>query len=242
MRACTRQPQGVARVNYANPLASALGGLWTFGDGTIHNLVTNEIGSTNACSFVPTSKGVALATTSTTSYAVLAQDWRSVFGASSGTVLVWCEKRDATFRAGRIISADVSPTAFVLQTYTNGTTLYYNWPGFNDNQGTTVSGDRIFGTSVGANVKAYNNGVLIKTTPGTANIAAASSGALKLGDDVTGDTAELLNYYVVATWKRQLADVDVAEFSRNPWQIFADPRWLYTGMGSGSWTPLEVTG
>ena len=29
---------------------------------------------------------------------------------------------------------------------------------------------------------------------------------------------------------------------KNYWSLFAEPQWLYTGMGSGSWTPLEVTG
>jgi hypothetical protein len=40
----------------------------------------------------------------------------------------------------------------------------------------------------------------------------------------------------------KLTTQECVEVVNNPWQLFAEPQWLYTDMGSGSWTPLEVTG
>lgn len=35
---------------------------------------------------------------------------------------------------------------------------------------------------------------------------------------------------------------NLRQYASNPFGVFQEPQWLYTGMGSGSWTPLEVTG
>jgi len=48
--------------------------------------------------------------------------------------------------------------------------------------------------------------------------------------------------YFANIYNRGLTDAECFERFANPWGHFTERSWLYTGMGSGSWTPLEVTG
>lgn len=46
----------------------------------------------------------------------------------------------------------------------------------------------------------------------------------------------------VLWWRRSLSAGEIMDDASNPFAPFApQPQWLYTGMGSGSWTPLEVS-
>jgi hypothetical protein len=236
-----QQPTGGMAINWNNPLSNLLSGLWYFKDTTIINLVDGKMGINVGCTFTTSDKGASLSTTATTDYAVLAPDWRSMFSAAKGTLGVWCTKRDTTFRTARIVSAN-DTTSFILQTYTNGTTLYSNWPSTSLSIATPVTGTRMYVVSAGENCRIYNNGNRVHTTASTPNIGAGGNVQLRIGDDTTTDTAEFLDYHLIVSWKRQLSDSEILEWYKNPWLLLKrNPYQIHFDMITTQ-TPKDIGG
>ena len=81
------------------------------------------------------------------------------------------------------------------------------------------------------------------TVPNIAISGTASTlvGRSETASDVVTSNAAGTETYLVAMWQRALSRVETDQLHANPWSLFAyPPQPLYTGMGSGSYTPLEV--
>jgi hypothetical protein len=103
-------------------------------------------------------------------------------------------------------------------------------------------------STTGRGTEIWRNGGLIGT--GTATTLATPSTNFYVGGVPKGISEEIDLYpsqsslLMIAVFPRELPQDLIYQWSKDPWGVTFPPvrRPLYTGMGSGSWTPLEVDG
>jgi hypothetical protein len=106
-----------------------------------------------------------------------------------------------------------------------------------------VDYERLIITHNGTDCSFWRNGVLIETI--TRAVPFSSSLTMRLGAGTSGgvgDEGAPIDVEMAFLLNRGWSALEIVDWSSNRYKIFAEPQWLYTGMGSGSWTPLEVTG
>lgn len=86
-------------------------------------------------------------------------------------------------------------------------------------------------------IVAWVNGVKLLDVAAGTYLPCTAGTSIKLG---AWDNA--LFFTMAASLGEYKDDALQQNLSLNPWQLFQERTPLYTGMGSGSWTPIEVTG
>lgn len=251
-----RQPTGQAELNPNHPLISGLTGLWNFNQpfAALRNAVARELAGTSLnASFGFGVQGQAVQFTDTANKAglKLAAVVSNLFTTTAATVALWKRKRDATNRTGRLLGGYDATNlnnyrvAALWAPYSDGV-LYWGWGGTLASQsGITFSGNDRLVASVGAEMRVAMNGVRVLTNAATPT--ELLDGAWGLGNDpagqVSSENADLVDFYTVATWNRQLSDFEAALWSENPWALFRpQKRPIYVNVAAAAGSVLSASG
>jgi len=259
----TRQPQGAAKL--ANTaLAKSFVGLWHFASNDVYDIArSNGLYAVGAVTPRIVTNGEVGAVANAAN-----QHWRNSaptpdLSVSNQFSLVW---RGVIYGAGTLTNnpaligmwdntSDASPylcygihRSGLADT---GLRIFLNHSGAFDNldfgNGTITYGELITLVAIfnsGA-VTLYKNGVYINSKAPVGMVPSyAATRFLAIGgghSTVTTQNTDSATIFAGVVGKA-LGLSEAHELHYAPWQLFAEPQWLYTGMGSGSWTPLEVTG
>lgn len=250
MRACVRQPIGIPRLNTADDLSRGLiTSLFDNGDGArvIHGtpfVMTPSASLASASSMDATAKKVSSAGyqqgTHPTNGLSQTINFSVVFGVAGlvGTNFTSEQHILSRFQTGR-------SNGFAA--YLSSGSLMF---GSNDTQyscGSLTFGrlDVVQADFNDTNITGvYLNGVLQRGSFGSVP-GAASASIVTIGADASGSGLLTTGSVIVPFihfYSRLLSSAERARFASRPWSLFTEKSWLYTGMGSGSWTPLEVAG
>jgi hypothetical protein len=253
----TRQPQGAVRVNFGNSIARGL--RFAFTPSSRANAVTNALPTTATAVASPRASGIALIGDNNVGY------WKwpatpTYFGNNEFSLFVLAGINTPNYAKTTLWShgnAYVDGCAPYL--YMGGSDLNLgvdNLTGFADRV-ILSSADQTRPHTIGMSIRGGNvtNGSLT-SVDNVFQSAFTVSGSLTTGAtqltsvlrvEVGGTGAATNNptgseLYLALAWDRAISQAEMAALHANPWQLFAPPlQPLYTGMDSGSWTPLEVS-
>jgi hypothetical protein len=244
MRACTRQPVGVTRVDWGHSFFGGKGGYVYVGGSRHYQLPGGDYTIGSGAIVTGVASGIA-----------------TTHGSSSMVTLgphpTWTLPVSLVC-IGYLQSKDASATNYTgLSVVANGAIQLGNGQYADPNNRrtktwTASAASNPFSakvTSVGAaGVVVFDNGKLAALADsGLASTYVTNTGTnIQLGyNPATSGYVAAGSHWVALYALSNIAanDAVLQSLSINPWQLFAQPpQWLYTGMGSGSWTPIEVTG
>lgn len=245
MRACTRQPLFVTGPSQL--LAPYLPQrLVNFGVAPFDQITKSflTVTGTGALEKVPTYAGLGLRFGATDGSTYLSAPIRGEIIDGGELSMVWVGSVPAT--GVPIVCRDFSAAGGTIFPWQSAGAFKARAGGINYTESGTWAADavttQVLSVRDNGSVYLYANGVQIMNEAASDLVDTLITKWVlhRNGDNEQGINATSVLW---ATFARQIPANLAQEVSRNPWQLFApQPQWLYTGMGSGSWTPLEVTG
>jgi hypothetical protein len=256
MRACTRQPQGIPRIN--SVLAQSLGIVALFDTVNGIELISGAFSSARTTAI----KTGTLGRNADFSGSAI-QEWShrpafavlgdlsiiALLGKITGTAdygAVITKNNGTNFQCPYELRLSLGGNDSATMLLRANTSYSYGSGAFSP----VNSGEGLFAVthSVGGAAYAYSqtySGGRGANYLGSLVEVPTDSGASSvfIGTRSGGQTHLTGSIYYVALANRVVTAQQISALMDAPWSVYeAQPQWLYTGMGSGSWTPLEVTG
>lgn len=253
------RPPGGTPLDAGHHLAQGVTGLWTMSEGAgapasaVGRFLAPPIGAGVQWRATGHGSSPSLVATagSTDNTIVLAAQSALVLPLQGATLAVGLRKRDATPRNGQtvgVVTGTGNQRCSCSLPYGDGN-AYWDWGGTsNGTTRLTVAGltfgllDNLFVMTTGARgMEMWQNGVLRGSNAANPS-RLVSTGALVAGfNSALGDGADLVDYWYVGVWSRQLTVAEVQALTAQPYAMFAAPVWRRYGESADT-PPAGIAG